>query len=102
MEECTDVDTADVAQKVVELLVRFNCFVLWILRTDQMEQATTAFTKRCQGCTYMEPVIVGSCDVDSSVSNDMAALLDLFYVVTTTICASTVVCRFWFNPYLIV
>ena len=46
MEECTDVDTADVAQEIVELLVRLSCFVLRILRADQMEQATSTFTMK--------------------------------------------------------
>lgn len=45
MEERTNVDTADIAQKIVELLVCFRCFVLCILRADLMEQATSAFTK---------------------------------------------------------
>lgn len=45
MEERTDVDTADIAQKSVELLVCLSCFVLWVLRADQMEQATSTFTK---------------------------------------------------------
>ena len=45
MEERTDVDTADIAQKVVKLLVCLSCLVLRILRADHMEQATPTFTK---------------------------------------------------------
>ena len=45
MEERTDLDIADIAQKIIELLVCLRCFVLRILRADPMEQATSAFTK---------------------------------------------------------
>ena len=38
MEERTDLDIADIAQKIVELFVCLRCFVLRILRTDHMEQ----------------------------------------------------------------
>src|SRR3712207_1555442 len=96
MEERTDIDIADIAQKIVELLVCLRCFVLRILRADLMEQATSAFAERCQGCTHMEPVIVGGRDVDASVCNEFTALLDLFYVFAT-ICTRTVVCRFGFQ-----
>ena len=75
MEERTDLDIADIAQKIIELLVCLRCFVLRILRADPMEQATSAFTKWCQGCTHMEPFIVGGGNVDATVFNYMAALL---------------------------
>ena len=41
----TDLDIADIAQKIVELFVCLRCFVLRILRTDHMEQTTSTFTK---------------------------------------------------------
>ena len=45
MEECTDVNTADIAQEVVKLLICFTCFVLRILRADQMKQSPSTFTE---------------------------------------------------------
>lgn len=45
MEERTDVYAADVVEEVIELLIRLSCFVVGILRTDQMVQTSTTFSK---------------------------------------------------------